>query len=254
MAAVTDIPIMFSTPMILALLAGRKLMTRRLAWKGPVIFHDPPDGGDALASKLQRRGWNVSDRYDVDHRIAWPPSPWQKVKAGDRLWVREEWRVGKTHDAKSPKDLPERKCTIMFTAGGSMGNATGGWTPDPNYPSCKPNTFPFWSGRRRASMHLPRWGSRITLLVNSTKIERLQSISDDDCFAEGLEPFGERDPDGRIFHNPLQPNECGLGAWAFGELWKHLHGTESWDANPEVVALGFSIVHANIDAPEALAA
>jgi hypothetical protein len=253
-ATMTDIPIMFSTAMVLALLAGRKLMTRRLAWKDPVSFYDPEDDQDAQAPKLRRRGWKVSGRDDLDHRIGWPPTPWQKVKPGDRLWVREEWRVGKTHETKKPTELPERKCTIIFTAGGSMGNADGGWTPDLNYPSSKPGTFPDWAGRRRASMHLPRWGSRITLLVKETKIERLQSISDDDCFYEGLIPYGERDPDGRIFCHPFRENEGWIGKEAFGELWKHLHGEESWDANPEVVALGFRVVNANIDAPEAQAA
>lgn len=85
-ATMTDIPIMFSTAMVLALLAGRKLMTRRLAWKDPVSFYDPEDDQDAQAPKLRRRGWKVSGRDDLDHRIGWPPTPWQKVKPGDRLW------------------------------------------------------------------------------------------------------------------------------------------------------------------------
>ncbi len=244
-----DIPIMFSTAMVLALLGGRKRMTRRLAWKNPF-----PAYGDDEAEFFRERGCKVSGPDDCDARICWPPSPWQKVKAGDRLWVREEWRVGNGHDAISPSKLPERQCTIMFTAGGSIANSSLGWTPDPLYPSAEPNKFPDWAGRRRASMHLPRWGSRITLLVKETKIERLQSISDEDCLAEGLVPWGGRHEGRLTFKHPFIENEGGTGTWAFGELWSHLHGRKSWDSNPEVVATSFSVVHANIDAAARVAA
>jgi hypothetical protein len=243
-----DIPIIFSPPMVQAELDDLKTMSRRLAWRDPVGIYQEKD-----AAKCRRLGWKVSGPDDTGYRIGWPPSPWQKVKVGDRLWVREEWRVSATFDAKKPADLPARSMSVMFKAGGSIANqGAGHWAPDRTWPPA--GTFPAWAGRRRASMHMPRWASRLTLIVTATKIERLQSISDDDCFAEGLVPFGERDPDGRIFKNPIRPNEGGLGVWAFGELWKHLHGEESWNANPEVVALSFTVIKTNIDAPEARAA
>lgn len=58
-----DRPVIFSAPMIRALLDGRKTMTRRLAW-----------------------------RMDCGNRVQWAPSPWQRVQPGDRLWVREVWK------------------------------------------------------------------------------------------------------------------------------------------------------------------
>src|SRR5438477_7174905 len=61
----TDIPIIFSAPMVRALLAGDKTMTRRLAWR---------QVEDKLACGV----------IDV-------PSPWQRVQPGDHLWVRETW-------------------------------------------------------------------------------------------------------------------------------------------------------------------
>ncbi|UPT99303.1 hypothetical protein J4G48_0015160 [Bradyrhizobium barranii subsp. apii] len=205
----TDIPVIFSAAMVQALLAGRKTMTRRLAY---------------TERKTRNPAIGESDTYLA-------ASSWQKVAAGDRLWVREGWKPHSIYAHLPPSEMPEAK--VFYLA-------------DNNY---EPSSVP-----GRPSIHMPRWASRLTLLVTSTKTEPLQSISDDDCFAEGLEPFGERDPDGRIFCNPLRPNEGGLGSWAFGELWKHLHGAESWDANPLVLALGFRVIRANIDAPEARAA
>ena len=93
----------------------------------------------------------------------------------------------------------------------------------------------------------------MTLIVTAVKVERLHAMSHDDAIAEGVElteaGFGVRGPQGgwlgTTFSTP---------AAAFSYLWMSLHGSQSWDANPEVVALSFRVVEANIDAPEAKAA
>jgi hypothetical protein len=164
----------------------------------------------------------------------------------------EEWRVSKQWDATKPADLPARTMSVMFTAGGSIANQSKGtWAPDRAWPPA--GQFPDWAGRRRASMHMPRWASRLTLIVTATTIEHLQGISEADAKAEGIEYredcFGTWNPDGTM--------RCG-GAdnarEAFRCLWINLHGTGAWDANPEVVALRFTVIKANIDALEARAA
>jgi hypothetical protein len=113
----------------------------------------------------------------------------------------------------------------------------------------------------KPAIHMPRWASRLTLLVTATKIERLQDISYADAIAEGVEwesadpPFyyvpgimphsltavGVEEPGGR------HAERC------YAKLWNHLHGPGSWEANPEVVAITFKPVLQNIDRMEGAA-
>ena len=96
---------------------------------------------------------------------------------------------------------------------------------------------------------MPRWASRLTLTVTEVRRQRLQDIDDEDARAEGLEWV------------PPTWGISGLSAsWsadpidAFAELWHSIHGgpardgvgswaeaAASWDANPEVVALTFTV-------------
>ena len=50
---------------------------------------------------------------------------------------------------------------------------------------------------------------------------------------------------------PAEPNLPAIYRGAFACLWAEIHGPDSWDANPEVVALTFRVVRANIDSAEA---
>lgn len=118
------------------------------------------------------------------------PSPWQKVTPGDRLWTREAlWRNGGYVATDTPNIVDEGK---------------------------------------RPAIHCPRAASRLTLIVTATKIERLQEISGDDAWREGVEKLTDAQRQ-------------------FRTLWESLHGTASWDANPQVVALSFVVHRQNID-------
>jgi hypothetical protein len=155
---------------------------------------------------------------------------------GTRMWVRERTTCITARDGE---------IKVSYDADGSAPDV---WMPFPDRLKQKPIVG------QRLSMGCYREVSRITDTVSAIKIERAHDISDDDCFSEGLDPWGGRDTDGRVFINPVAPNEGGPGKWAYGELWKHLHGAESWSANPFVVAISYSVIQANIDAPEARAA
>lgn len=216
-----DIPIIFSGPMVQALLADRKTMTRRLAWRSA------------------RKG---ADAGGVNDRIA---TPWQLVCPGDRFWVRENltcvgdglWKYAA--DRAGVMALKASESTMVAWAH----HEERGTVP---------------------SIHMPRWASRLTLIVTARKIEPLQALSEADAVAEGVSRIGADMPwaansfkDGPNFYTVdmgdgalSQPTAAGT----FALLWKCLHGEEAWDANPEVVALTFRVIKANIDAPEALAA
>lgn len=181
----TDIPIIFSAPMVRALLDGRKTMTRRIA---RVVRKSPPGqigGSDTYISR----------------------TAWCSVYPGDRLWVRESFRPVHSGD-------PSRGAT---------------YRADVNLDQTK------W----KPSIHMPRWASRLTLIVSAAKIERLQAISEADAIAEGVEPIFDHGTGNSSTH-----------VIAFEHLWCSLHGSNAWLANPEVVALSFSVIKANIDANE----
>lgn len=197
----SDRPIIFSAPMVLVLLDGRKTMTRRLAGAYRPVY----PGAEELVRK---------------------PSPWQKVQPGDRLWVRESFAV-------TPDGNP------VYAATEFDGYASDCWEAGIK---CKP------------SIHMPRWASRLTLVVTATKIEPLLDISEDDARAEGFadgqldDGFGARDiGDGFTVESS--------GTWAsaagmFQITWATLH--PDWDgwSSPEVVALTFTVHRTNIDAME----
>lgn len=208
-----DIPIIYSAPMVRALLADRKFMTRRLAWKSTPCFigDNPVPPGHKLIS---------TNFGSTPIPMSYPPSPWQKVKPGDRLWVRESFRP--IHSAE-----PRRGANYMADAGRDDTK----WKP---------------------AIHMPRWASRLTLIVTATKKERLQDISEADAIAEGIKRL---DRSAFIGGGPLFGLDEGEGhdtaRGAFNHLWRSLHGDGSWAENPEVVALSFRVIKANIDAPEA---
>lgn len=218
-----DRPIGFQPEMVKALLAGRKTMTRRLAG---------------------RVGKRSEDRL-------FTPSIWQKAKPGDRLWVRETWRPQNDDEiwmcVEYQADMARIKPHIADENQGgrfeSMCERAEASVPRPNH----------W----KSSRYMPRWASRITLTVTAVKIERLHAISNDEGIAEGAKHFGEIPvntaltfgvPSRWSMESPAGTDQClSSPRWAFANYWIRLHGQESWDANPDVVAMSFTVHKDNID-------
>ncbi len=150
-------PILFSGPMVRAILDGRKTQTRRVV-KGVSNANCIPVRGATV-----RRG-TITHVLDAARYCPYG-------KPGDRLWVRETWAYAPAAVyAKVDRDGP-----FVYAADGDGYGRTlsGQWTP---------------------SIHMPRWASRLTLEVTSVRVERLQGISYDDMRAEGMAVAHPLDP------------------------------------------------------------
>jgi hypothetical protein len=99
--------------------------------------------------------------------------------------------------------------------------------------------------KKRPSIHMPRWASRLTLAITDVRVQRLQEISEADAAAEGCEAewIGMASMYG-LGSGPRFPESA---KDQFRTLWNSLHGADAWDANPWVVALTFTVHRCNID-------
>lgn len=208
--------ILFSAPMIRALLAGTKTQTRRVAKPQPIWEHTRP-----LVAGNAGTWWLGSGHRGIGfagYADAVPQECCDALSAanpygvaGSRLWVRESWRADTQFDALPPRDIPPGSPTFMEA---SASNWRGG--PHDGEP-----------GKLRPGIFMPRWASRIALEITEVRVERLQAISESDALAEGIVPthggFGL--PDGSHFH-AADPRQSYFG------LFEAINGPGSVEANP----------------------
>lgn len=222
----TDRPILFSAPMVRALLAGSKTQTRRVAnfiiEDAPGVFHARNAGGGCAGMTETEVPIHAPD--------------YARFAAGDRLYVREEWCSTPAYDDLKPSDMGGDE-PLRYRAD----DATFNWAEADGA----------LSGRRRAGMHMPRWASRLTLTVTDVRVERLQDISEADARDEGAEAV-DFQRDDRL-SNAQRIDLAGIMSHRLGyeHLWNTINGRGSWDANPWVVAVSFGVVRANIDQVQA---
>lgn len=216
-----DRPIIFSGAMVSALLAGTKTQTRRLAWRNVMRDIKARSVGTPDAPRIER----------ATHRDA---SPWQRVKPGDRLWVREAAWIPPHRDEISESDL---RC------------GADTWEPSYHADGADPYVEDYrrWGWKSRPSIHMPRWASRLTLTVTEVRVQRLQEMTEGDALAEGVYRDARRHPSLPWRASPDLPGWTEPRG-AFASLWNSLHGPDAWAANPEVVALTFTVEQRNIDA------
>ena len=105
----------------------------------------------------------------------------------------------------------------------------------------------FKAGRLRGAIHMPRWASRLTLKVTDVRVERVQYITEADAKAEGARP--DRSGGGMVgMYSPLGVDPFAYSR-GFRRLWDSINTDRgfSWDANPWVVAISFSVIRQNVD-------
>ncbi len=181
----SDRPILFSAPMVRALLDGRKTQTRRVL---------TGKSGITPAHRVERAGQSW---LACEHDRRWPLR--LPYVPGDRLWVKETWRAWTMHDGDRPVDLP-RDLSVQYVADDAR-------------------QLP-WDSRTRSPIHMPRWASRLTLTVTDVRVQRLQETSCADAIAEGIAPAANSQtidcdtPDPRSAFAALWNSINGPGAWA----------------------------------------
>lgn len=223
----TDRPILFSAPMVQAILreirnpGTGKTQTRR------VLKPQPPEASH-FHSKLNAQSGQVAIFSHPLSNEQWKRS--LTYSPGDRLWVREAWRAERSWDNRPPRDL--------FAADPIWTEADGEWS-DIVSPSSG-----FTIGKLRPSMFMPRWASRITLDVTDVRVQRLQEIDEQDAKAEGVTEGSIRDEVSGVL-------EGWSAKTSFRTLWDSLNADRApWADNPWVVAVTFRPHLCNIDQME----
>jgi hypothetical protein len=221
---VKERPILFSAPMVRALLTGTKTQTRRL------VRSMPGNRGAPVGEEVKywRRGeedplrWVGCDGFTIGHLYCPYGEP------GDRLWVRETWfddfdrAPGEANEMNVDTFDDGSVDGIEYRASHDCASFEAGCP-------CNPNG----DGKRsawRPSIFMPRWASRITLEVTNVRVERLQDIAEADAAAEGVDPdFGNAHTiAGRDYRR------------SFERLWDEINATRAtWASNPWVWAVTF---------------
>ena len=212
-----ELPILFSSEMVKAILEGRKTQTRR------IIKPQPPNDKYQLITLIdttdseerKHRGknqWAIIDGLNIvaDQKIYFK----SRYQVGDRLWVRETFCYGNVSGAENGEGNPD----ILFIS------------------QCKGESDIIFKEEAlrenidieevvwRPSIHMPKWAARIWLEVTGVKVERVQDISIKDAFAEGV-----------------STQQASHAQPFFQSLWDSLNAKRgySWKSNPWVWVIEF---------------
>lgn len=226
----TDRPILFSAPMVQAILKGRKTMTRR------IIKPQPDENGVSYMK-------NAPLDYEQIYKQEWKPYKWDNENGeaitkhppygypGDRLWVRETSLIWTTDsdDIVYATDSNYDACRSDMRKLRKMGypnDRLGNWKVIP-------------------SIFMPRSASRITLRITNIRVERLQDISMSDAIREGVEEddmFNGAVKGYKAYDDP----ECEFPSvdprMSFFSLWRLINGDQSYLSNPWVWVIEFKVL------------
>lgn len=192
-------PILFNAEMVRAVLDGRKTQTRR------VMKQQPEMEGGVFWWPCHK----VGSAVNMDEVRSLCPYGVH----GDRLWVRETWRVEHHVDHMKPSAL----------------NPLGHYAVD----YLADDTSPEWAGKTRPSIFMPRWASRINLEVTAVRVERVREITPRDAKAEG-----DKERSGQLEYCE-RGEQCHVD-W-FRCLWDEINTKRGypWKSNPWVWVVEF---------------
>ena len=237
-------PILFSTPMVQAIIAGRKTQTRRIVKPQPskqwAVDKWAKDGpGSVDASDL------TAADMEMDSLFSNP-----KYGKGDVLWVRETWTKGCEWDGegrlpplryyfRASEDWTKLEWWHSIMRLAQLIPHSEDWTKlewwheETDTITCSPKWKP--------SIHMPKAAARIYLQVADVRIERLQDISEEDAAAEGVESEFDTYRDYH-FKDSLGSFVLDTPKSSFTTLWESINGLDSWNQNPFVWVVSFRIL------------
>lgn len=243
----TDRPILFASPMVRALHDGRKTQTRRILKPQPGICDHLNPGPWHIEESFAYCG-TCGNGVDLDRKYRGVPI---RFAVGDRLWVRETCRG---------EELDNGQDVVRYAADNAFlpieNSVDGGvrWLKLHTYRKHSGHSIGPWVN----SIHMPRWASRLTLVVTDVRVERLQDISEADAIAEGVErrtvPCCDGVSRALWFGVPHVGNERPAAAYA--DLWDSINNPRGlcaedapngWASNPWVRAISFTDHSGNID-------
>jgi hypothetical protein len=206
-----ELPILFSGPMVKAILDGRKTQTRRIF--EPRRCHAP-----SCDNAWQVPGVDGTFGCPYGSEDADPPT---------RLWVRETW---------APVERKEDGVDgVLYRADNALIPIENTREAADRWVVAAKNDH---SGRWRPSIFLPRWASRITLEVTHTRLEQLQDISEADAQAEGVKQIAGAG--GAVYPGTGAYRRPGSYRHAFQTLWDEINGKWApWERNPWVWVVSF---------------
>lgn len=224
-------PILYTGPMVLAILKDLKWHTRR-------VVKDLPSSFEFQVPRIRKAGedfWVAEVLLPPELRLcSTAPGGWALVQGGircpygvpgDRLWVRERWAAHQQYDHYKPRDIP--KGAVIW------------YTPKPRGEIERMEDGGF-RGKWRPSIHMPRWVCRLLLEVKAVRVERLQEITAEDARAEGVSdrrnwhPGPNTEPAVKLRGRPALLSN-------FRVLWDSINKKRgfSWESNPWVFVVEF---------------
>lgn len=217
--------LMFKAPLVRAILSGQKTQTRRILNPQPAENH-PHDGGTKWVLERGRHTpvgsvghLSLQDKMGRDCPMG---------QTGDRIYVRETWqgplmssKEWEEHYFSDTDDLP-----VHFRTPAHCQYAADGGPP-PEFMTMDDEIVSRW----KPSIHMPKWAARIWLEITGVRVQRLQSITEADCIAEGTTGGHGAIPGYAYNATPLEH---------FRHIWKSTGG--DWDSNPWVWTIDFKTI------------
>ncbi len=207
-------PILFSAPMVRAILDGSKNQTRR------IMKPQADDDGHVTVGEIGTSLGVAYLRGERGGQCLRVPCPYGFP--GSRLWVRETCRAEELPSGLDGVRYLADDCFIPIE---NTEAASDAWLSLAAYGQ---RLSGHQKCRKVSAIHMPRWASRITLEITGIRVERLQDINEADAIAEGIDP--KFPPDEQV---------ANAARMRYADIWESINGPGSWAANPWVWVVEF---------------